>query len=469
MRIHLAVLRVIVFVVLAGSCSFTEAQKIVKRVVIYSAEGGLGGSLNTHVVIQRTRGKFLSNGQPVNTLQVQSLVAALSAAPLTELNMTSLSITEEWLTSKVESQWARVRARATETNQEKLFRKSFNDLNLVANVLPSVLPSLLSPDISDYSAFCKVEVVFNDGSKLSAESYSYDAFMLPWTMKGRRFTYNAAISRAVAALLPDRSANKSTLEGDELASQLTFAVMASIEWEWNLLGTEEHAGEALKKLRTAYEVITADLMPYVPPEYGIYIDSGVLEEMKLLAAVRKSNFPANLTDALVLRYANKKVEGVDEFLKSAAKYEDLALSVPWLNDYMRDNPYAAVRISYFHGKSFGDEALGVFAADMKLLGCDDLIEEVKSQQADIALLLINDTSTQSYWLVFPDKHMMLWRVMPALRLWAPKTSERANARAVMPMVYVPGGKSQWRACSHQAPSDEKKSCKPAPFVAGLNL
>jgi hypothetical protein len=414
-RIHLAVLRVVVFVVLARTCSFAEAQKIVKRVVIYSYAGFLEGGSNTQVVIQRKGSKYLLNGQPVSTVQVQSLAAALSAAPLTKLDMTSLSITDEWLTSKVESQWSSVRARATETSQEKLFRKSFTNLNLIANVLPRILPSLRSPDISDYLAFCKVEVVFNDGSKLSDESYSYDVFMLPWSMKGDRITYNADISRAIAALLPDESVNKSTLAGDEkLASQLTYAVMASIEREWNLLVPEAHAGEALKTLRTVYEVITADLTPYVPPEYRINIDSGALEEMSLLAAVRKSNFPSNLTDALVLRYADKKVEGVDEFLRSAAKYEDLALSVPWLNDYIRDNPHSAVRISYIHDKSFGDNAMGAFAADMKLLGREDLIEQVKSQQADIALLLINDTSMESYWLLFPDKHMMLWRVMRRL-------------------------------------------------------
>jgi hypothetical protein len=73
-----------------------------------------------------------------------------------------------------------------------------------------------------------------------------------------------------------------------------------------------------------------------------------------------------------------------------------------------------VRISYIHDKSFGDNAMGAFAADMKLLGREDLIEQVKSQQADIALLLINDTSMESYWLLFPDKHMMLWRVMRRL-------------------------------------------------------
>lgn len=243
-------------------------------------------------------------------------------------------------------------------------------------------------------------------------------------------TYNADISRAVAALLPDESVNKSTLEGDELASQLTFAVMASIEWEWNLLGAEEHAGEALKMLRTAYEVITAELTPYSDSQYGTFAYFDALKETDLQATIRRSNFPSNLADALVLRYADKKIEGVDEFLKSAAKYEDLALSVPWLNDYMRDTPHAAVRISYIHDKSFGDKAMDVFAADMKLLGREDLIEQVKSQQAGIALLLINDTNTKSNWLLFPDKHMMLWRYDGSSRLlkWAPKDFRRCERK-----------------------------------------
>ncbi len=427
MRIHLAVLRFIVFVVLASSCSFAEAQKIVKRVVIHSSAGGLGGGSNTLVVIQRRRGKYLLNGQPVSAVQVQSLAVALSAAPLTKPDMANLGITYEWLTSKVESQkvgsqrpggWTQ--AIDATASQEKFFKKSFTNLNLVA----SALPNLFSDIASDYFASCKVEIVFDDGPKLWAESLllSPSPFMLPWIMKGRRVTYNADISRAVAALLPDESVNKGMLTGDELASELAGEVMRSIEPEWNLLGAEERAGEALKTLRTAYEVITAELTPYLHHEYGTYAYFDALEEIDLHAIIRRSNFPSNVTDALVLRYADKKVEGVDEFLKSAAKYEDLALSVPWLNGYIRDNPHAAVRISYIHDKSFGENAMGVFAADMKLLGRQDLIEQVKSQQAGIALLLINDTYTDSHWLIFPDKHMMLWRYAGSSRLlkWTPK-------------------------------------------------
>ncbi len=168
MRIQRAVLRAIVFVVLARACSFAEAQKIVKRVVIHSSAGGLGSGLSTVVVIKRKGDQFLSNtrmveiystsrglktrvmkqkgnksldkDRPVSAVQVQSLVAALSAAPLTELDMTNLGITQEWLASNFKSQWPPARARGTEmtASQEKLFQKSFTDLNLVANILPSI-------------------------------------------------------------------------------------------------------------------------------------------------------------------------------------------------------------------------------------------------------------------------------------------------------------------------------------------
>ena len=160
--------------------------------VIHSSEGGLGGGYSTLVIIERKgdkfiqrkgntfiqqkEGKFLSNGHPVSAVQVQSLVDALSAPPLTRMDMTNLGITHEWLASRVESQWSLVRSRATETaaSQEMLFREAFTNLNLVANAFPRFISLIF-----DYFAYCKVEIIFDGGFKLSAESYSYDVFMLP--------------------------------------------------------------------------------------------------------------------------------------------------------------------------------------------------------------------------------------------------------------------------------------------------
>ena len=252
MRIQFAVLRIIIFVVLARVCSLAEAQKIVKRVVINSAAGGLGGGVGTRVVIKRkgdkfltravfysitigqpnglkTRvvkkregGKLLSKDRPVSVALVQSLVDALSAAPMVP-DSKNLGITDEWLAAKIES----LRPRNVTATQ-----KSFITLTLI----DSALPNLLTPvQTFDYDVSCGVEIVFGDGSKLSAETTSYSvAFMLPWSMNGRRgiYTYNADISRAIAALLPAESPNKATLQADELDNELA-AVVISLATKWD--------------------------------------------------------------------------------------------------------------------------------------------------------------------------------------------------------------------------------------------
>jgi hypothetical protein len=321
--------------------------------------------------------------------------------------MTNLGITPEWLKANITSEpHVLGQATATTRRQQEFFNKSFTNPALVAKVLP-VLFHFMSFD--DYP-YARVDVVFEDGSKIRAESDSYYVFMLPWKIAQQKgLTYNADISRAVASLLPEKAVNRQRLGGDGLSSELTEAVMSSIERDWNLLGSEERAGQALHTLRTTYEVVTAELTPYHHPEYGTATYKGEPEEMNLHASVRKSAFPRNVADALVLRYANGRVEGVDEFLKSAGKYETLALSVPWLDKYIRDHPRMAFRISYVHNQSFGDKAMRVFTADMKLRGREDLIEQAKAQQSDIALLIVGDMYSEAYWLLFPDKHMMLWR------------------------------------------------------------
>ena len=123
----------------------------------------------------------------------------------------------------------------------------------------------------------------------------------------------------------------------------------------------------------------------------------------------------------MLRYVDGNVEGVDRFLNTAGEYEDLALSVPWLNAFMKDHPRVPIRISYVHDRSFGEKAMLTFTADMKARGRDDLVERVKGAQSQIVLLMVGMTYAESYWLVFPDKHMMLWRYIgpSGLLKWSP--------------------------------------------------
>lgn len=419
--------RVCLVIVLMLCGRAVQAQKAVRQVEIQSSWGGLGTPQNATVVILRKDQTFLSGDKKVAPALVQALVTALAAPLVAEPTAENLGVTPAWLQANVGALHPRARTRATKTTagQQRFFTESFTNPNLVAKVLPGLFRYAKFDDLPSVS----VDVVFEDGSRLQAESHSWYVFMLPWKVDGQSGeTYNADVSLAVSALLPPKTVNKERLAGQAFLPELVDAVIGSIETEWNLLGSEERTGDALNKLRTVYQVTAAEITPYHHPEYGTATHKGEPEEMNLHVTARRPALPAGVTDAVVLRYANGTVEGVDRFLESAAKYEDRALSVPWLGDYIREHPWMSVRISYVHDRSFGDKAMRSFTADMKALGREDLMEKVRAQQADISLLLVGNTYSESYWLVFPDRHMMLWRYggPSGLLKWTPKDFGRGQ-------------------------------------------
>jgi WG repeat protein/FAD binding domain-containing protein len=397
-------LRLIVMLALSISAPAVHAQKIVSQIEIHSGWGGLGTPQNANVIIQRKNGVYLRDGKPVFTAQVEALVAALEAPRIPEPEMKNLGVTPEWLKAQVTSQRPKGSTQTFDTtaNQRELFTATFTNPELVAKVIPNLFEYTR---FDDYP-FAKVKVDFDDGSKLTAESNSYYVYMVPWTLNGSKDeSYNAEISRALSALLPSKAPNKERLSGDDFLTQLVDAVMNSIGAKWKLLGVESRAADALAALRNKFTVESADINPYHDVAFGIQWSAKEPPETNLHATLHKPTFPANFFEDLILLYDHDKVQGVDEFLKTGAIYEDLALSIPWLNDYIRAHPQESVFLMHVHQTSFGDHAMNSFALDMKARGREDLIPAVRTQQAQIALLKIGFV----YWLVFPDKHMMLWR------------------------------------------------------------
>ena len=322
--------------------------------------------------------------------------------------MGNLGITVSWLKAQVRLQKPKSFAQATRTTagQQALFETKFTDRKVVANAIPDLWHYV---KFDDYPGV-RVRVDFQDGSTLEASTHSYYVFMIPWRVDAQDGeTFNADISRAVSALLPPKTVNRERLAGSDLPEQLTKAVMNSIETEWNIKGTEEMVGDALAELRAKYQLVAAEITPYHHPEYGTATYKGEPEENNLHALLRKPHFPPNVVDAVVLRDNRGKVEGIDAFLANAAKYESLALSVPWLNQFIHDHPRTFFRVSYVHNASFGEKAMRTFEGDMKKREREDLIAQVRSQQSQIALLIVGSTYSESYWLVFPDKHLVLWR------------------------------------------------------------
>ena len=382
-----------------------QAQKSVRQVEIHSGWGGLGRPSNAEVVIHAEKAGFVCDGKPISPAQINALVAALEAPRITKPEIENLGLTQEWLKhnlAHVENEMPGAFPNAL-PSQRALFENAFTDQNKIADVLPSLFSFFRTDDYPHVA----VEVFFEDGSTVEAKSNSQFSFMIPWQLSGNngQKSFNIAISRAVSGLLPKEGVNQGRLLGSGFASELAQAVMRNIEPEWKMLGVEGRAGDALETLRRVYTVKSADINSYHNKEYGLSWKPKGPYETNLQAVLHKPSLPDNLSIQLVLLYNQNKVEGLDGFLKTADQYESLVLSIPWLNAFLRENPKLNAWLFFVHRNSFGDHAMQTFALDMKARGRDDLIEKVRSQQDQIALLNIQGAD----WLVFPDKHMMLWR------------------------------------------------------------
>ncbi len=398
-----------------------DAQKTVRQIEIKSHWGGLGTLQNVELLVRKEKGLFFLDGKRINEVLVEALVAALNEPAIVEPELENLGITPAWLKANAISATLKGAGNfaGAAPNQKELFINSFGNPVVIELVVAGMFKFMRS---DDYPSVV-VTITFDDGSKISAESHRWYEFMLPWKLtRHEETTYNANISRAVAALMPKKTTNRERLAGAGFNDALADAVMKYVENEWKLLDAENRASGALARIRGTYTIVAAEINQYHHPEYGVEWSGKQRRETNLHVSLRKASFPPNVVDALVLPYQDGRIEGVDNFLRSAEKYEALVFSIHWLQDYIREHPRVPIRISYVHDASFGDRALKVFADDMHAIGKDEVVRDLRALKSEIALLITGTTYAESYWLVFPDKHMMLWRYggPSGLLKWAPE-------------------------------------------------
>ena len=268
---------------------FGVAQSPVREIAIRTGWGGLGTSQDQTIVFRAKNGTLVSNGKPVEQSKVEALIAALNAPPIPRPELSNLGATPAWLNEQIGDPKGRFRlevARAT-ASQRALLSDTIKDPQQVARVVPALFSYVRTDDYPGVT----VEVTFQDGAKLRVETHSYYPFMLPWSVQGLNGqTYNADISRAVANLLEKKSPNKDRLGGSTFAYELVENTKRSIEREWNLLGSQDRAGDALTALRSRYEIVASEITPYHHPEYGTETYKGEPEEVNLHATLRKATF-----------------------------------------------------------------------------------------------------------------------------------------------------------------------------------
>jgi hypothetical protein len=205
--------------------------------------------------------------------------------------------------------------------------------------------------------------------------------------------------------MPEGSLNRNRLSDEELKKWLPDAVMMHIKEQWDLLGVENRAPESFAELRRNFEVQHARISPYRSVDYG-YVEEKSTHEENLLATLRQPSLPPNVEEDVALLFQDGKIVSVNELAERIGPYVTLALSVPWLNAYRADHPEQKMYIRFVHDRSFSEKAMENFSADMKQLEKKPLADEVAKVRDKVALVFLG---YGSYWIVLPDKRMILWR------------------------------------------------------------
>jgi hypothetical protein len=419
---------VILLLCLASPCAtFSQDSRSVRLVEITSTRSQISGGLvrnsnasqspdtnpnRTELAIRKEGDAYKRNGQAVDPNLIASLVSALTAPANPELNLDDLGVTPAWL----KQQAASVARSVSETSlvgrehvPEAAVESTFADPVIMDKIVPELFDRryYACVDCARYLFQVIVVVTFDDGSGLSASASSEFPFMLPWR-RSNAIAYNAGISRAVAALMPDKSANRSLLLAERLDLQLGHA---AVRQALNL-DVEHRTGGAFDALRSKYTIVRASIGHYSDPVLRGPVQP-TPENSSVSLQLRRSDTPdIFFDDELLLPYTDGNVAGTDTFLQRAPQYEQLVLSVPWLNQFVQQNKRTVrPRLAFSHGVSLSDAAAQVFSDDMHARGRDKLAVKTEAMKGQVALLIVGFGMEESDWLVLPDRHMVLWRYL----------------------------------------------------------
>ncbi len=406
----------------------------VERMTIHSSWGGLGTPRRSDLLLERKGKDYFADGRIIPAEQVQALLSAIEEPVVTAPILSNTGITADWLQGHVgtaEKFATYIDYEAGNEAQKQLFRSAFIDTAMTQRRLETLYKSFHTDDYPHMS----VTLVLTTGVELDMRSDSQHPLMLPWKVSNEQTakeTYNAHVSKALAALLPHDFTNQGALtSGDEysdgLVGELASYTGSDIKTRWEALGAQAKAGNALGSLKGFYEVRNPEVNSYHNLAYGKEWKGGDPQEENLHVNLWRAGFPKGFVVNAVLLRKSGKVEGVELLPEKAKSYEQLALSVDWLKHYLDTHPNQYACLFYVHGLSFTPKSMRIFAADMKAAGRNDLVSRVREVQDKVALIETAPLESSleygqgNYWLVLPDKTVILWRwqTTAGVLLWKP--------------------------------------------------
>jgi hypothetical protein len=182
---------------------------------------GLGGTKESSFTLQRHQGVCYLNGKVVESKLVDTVLREVDAKAETA-SLANLGITQSWLNDNAGPAWA-----IHETDIPKPDRTKFLATYRDRAIIESLLPDLLHGGWTD--DYPSIEVTVQRGTATTTvTSKRQNLFMIPFEIAengATRNSFNAGLSRALAALMAENFTNRERLNGTNLKGLVADSVL----------------------------------------------------------------------------------------------------------------------------------------------------------------------------------------------------------------------------------------------------
>lgn len=390
----------------AGWASGVLAQTTgVASIVIDSRWAGLsaGPVPPTHVVVSWRAGHYVRDGKVIDAKWVQRLVTVLAADQVKSPSREALGLSQEWLIQHAQAALKGLYLSASPA-QARLFLSNYTNAVVVDEVLPDLCRRIQHTD--DYPVV-DVTVTMTDGRRIQFGAASQAPFMLPWYIGGGNSsvpTWNADISRAVAALLPAKALNRERLQANGLVDHLAGVLLDHIRNAWDMAGATGANSRLMEALRSSYTVQSARAMHAYNDDFESSAHFEKHHTLNIFTTLHRRGYPPNFKIFFVAPDGGKGVSAPSAEVVS--RYARAVLSTPWLVKVIRQSSGASIGIRIIGNRSLSKQGVKQFTKDMRQAGRPDLARRVRREADKVALLIIK---YRGRWLVFPDHSAILWR------------------------------------------------------------
>lgn len=213
------------------------AQRAIVKVEIDSTSGPLGNPLierkgSLVFILRRQDGVYRrAYGEVVDAALIEALRIALTEPALARPNLKNLGLTSDWLQGY---SWLALHNQLGTSAPRQVAARAFSNPAVLQRVVQRMFNGQPHDLIVEVESV-RFTVAFDDDSEITGDGAGPFPFMLPWslTRNGKeKDTYNANISRALAALMPPETTNREIVAGQTFSADAVDAVERYVESNW---------------------------------------------------------------------------------------------------------------------------------------------------------------------------------------------------------------------------------------------